>query len=220
MAGSAGVRNKPFQNPAVRVIRAWRSLHDYSEAGGTPKILPIRGEPPSFHALTKLTVGDDLPPTLVLRDLQRVGAVKTVEKGYIQLIRTTYGNPAWDLNQVGQMGDELRDHLRAILQLLQQHQPPPLRRYVAQGGLHAESAAILEREIARGANVLFNGHQRALAHEAEASKNTAGQKHRLSATVIILREPLVQIAQTQTRPARKTDSPKRTAPAARKAKRR
>jgi hypothetical protein len=219
MAGSQGVRPKPFQNPAVRVMRAWRTSQDYTEAGGTPKILPIRGASPSFHALTNATLGESLRPSLILRDLQRVGAVKTVQKRQVQLIRTTYGNPAWDLNQVGQMGDELRDHIRALLQLLQQHQPVPLRRYIVHSGLHAESAAILEREISRGANVLFNGHQRALDHESEATKNTVGQKHRLSATVIILREPVVS-AQTKTRTARQTGSPNRAAATVRKTKKR
>jgi hypothetical protein len=199
MAGSQGVRTKPFQNFSVRVMRGWRSLPDYCEASGSPLILPVRGEPPSFHSLTKATIGEDLPPSLILQDLQRVGAVKAVAKGHVQLIRNIYGNGSWDVAQIAEMGEELRDHVRALVQLLQQRDPPPLRRFIVHPGLHGESAAILEREISRGANVLFNVHQRAIEQVSESTKNTPGQKHRLTASVVIMREPVPQEIQVKKR---------------------
>jgi hypothetical protein len=66
------VRNKPFQNASVRVMRAWQTLPDYCDSGGTPKILPARGSSPSFQSLIKASIGDDLSPRSILQDLQRV----------------------------------------------------------------------------------------------------------------------------------------------------
>jgi hypothetical protein len=182
-------RNKPYQHHTARVMRAWLCTAGYSEGQGIPKILPIRGDPPSFYALTKATLGDDLPPKLILQDLHRIGAVKTVPNKQVQLVRTTYGSAAWDQNQIQQVGDEISDHFRALLQLLQQRQPAPFHRYITQAGLGAENAAILARELARGAEVLMEGHRRALQHESRPSSGASGQKQRLSAGLIIFREP-------------------------------
>lgn len=181
--------DRPYQHHTARVMRAWQSCPGYFEGKGIPKILPIRGAPPSFYALTKATLGDDLPPKLILQDLHRIGAVKAIPHKQVQLIRTTYGNAAWDLNQVQQMGEELHDHFMALLQLLQQRQPAPFHSYIAQGGLSAESAAILTRELSRGAGLLMDGHQRALEHERRNSTSAPGQKQRMSVGWTIYREP-------------------------------
>ena len=209
MEALQAVRNKPFQNPSVRVMREWRLNPDYCETGGVPKILPIRGEPPSFQALIKSSIGDDLSPKTILRDLQRVAAVKKVGSSHVQLIRNTYGDASWEPAQITQMGEELRDHLRVMLQILQQRAPEPLHRYIVHEGLPVESAAILEREISGGATVLFNAHQRAVAHEADATRGLPGQKHRLSASIVILREPVVEETGPKRQPRNRQSSAKR-----------
>jgi len=170
-------------------MRAWQSHPGYFDGKGIPRILPIRGELPSFYALTKATLGDDLPPKIILQDLHRIGAVKSMANKRVQLVRTTYGSAAWDVEQVQQMGDEIGDHLRALLQLIQQRQPAPFRRYVSQVGLGAENAAILVRELSLGADVLMEGHKRALKHETNNPRSQSGQPHRMSSMILVFREP-------------------------------
>jgi len=182
-------RDKPFQHHTARVMRAWQSSAGYFEGKGIPKILPIRGDAPSFYALTKATLGDDLPPKLILKDLQRIGAIKAVPNKQVQLIRTTYGNANWDCKQVKQIGEEVSDHFRAILQLLKKQHPIPFRRYITRAGLGLENAGILARELTNRVDVAMDVHSRALEHETHNSKGIPGQKHRLSALTVILMEP-------------------------------
>ena len=66
------VRPKPFQNPGVKVMSAWLSSDEYLE-DGQPKIIPIRGKAPSFHALTIAAIGKDLRPSSVLKLLHERG---------------------------------------------------------------------------------------------------------------------------------------------------
>lgn len=210
---SSTERQPPFQHPTARVMRAWQSSPGYFEGKRIPKILPLRGEPPSFYALTKATIGDDLPPKLILKDLHRIGAVKSMPNKRVQLVRSTYGSAAWDAEQVQQMGAEVSDHVRALLQLLQQRQPAPFRRYITQAGLGAENAAILARELSHSAEVLMEGHKRALNHETNHSRQAPGQKHRLGALMLVYREPDPQgQPPVRLRSAPKTRARKSTAP--------
>jgi hypothetical protein len=57
--------------------------------------------------------------------------------------------------------------------------------------------------------VLFNAHQRAVAHEADATRGLPGQKHRLSASIVILREPVVEETGPKRQPRNRQSSAKR-----------
>lgn len=191
LADARAVRNKPFQHHTVRVMRAWLTTPDYVEADGTtPKVLPVRGKSPCFNSLVSLAIKSDLPPKLILRDLQRIGAIKTPAKGHVQLVRRTYGNPAWDADSIRGMGEALSVHLRACLQTLYRREPEPVLRYIARSDLPAGTAAIIARELGRGAKVLFNAQQRAADHEAARASGTSASKERLGAVLAVFTEPV------------------------------
>jgi hypothetical protein len=86
-------------------------------------------------------------------------------------------------------------------------------RYVC-ADLPPETAAILARELGRGANVLFNTHQRAIDHEVAATKGTGkgigASMQRLGALVMVLREPTAPSLPVKTRDRSRKPAVKRS----------
>lgn len=189
--GYLDARNKPFINKAARVLRIWCSDEMYLDGAGVPAVLPVLGPPPSFQALVKLSPGEDLSRT-ILKELLRVGAVRRVRRTHVQVIRRTYPRVAWDESSIASLGEEIRDHLRAFVLALQGRDPPVFRRYITQGTLDQEHAAILERDFSGHFNANINSLQRALLPGTDSTRTSRGPKNRLSATVLILREPDVE----------------------------
>jgi len=214
-SGYLDVRNKPFMNRAARVLRTWCSDTMYLDGAGVPAILPVMGPPPSFQALVKVSAGPELSRT-ILKELLRVGAVRRVRKNHIQVVRRTYSRVTWDDSLITSLGDEVRDHLRAFVLALQGRDPPVFRRFVAQGALAQEHAAILERDYSGHFNANIDSLSRALTQESESDPNSRGPRNRLSATVIMLREPDVETEPKPTR--RRAKRAKRATPARRAGK--
>lgn len=208
-SGYLDVRNKPFSNRAARVLGTWCSDPLYLDGAGAPAALPIRGTQPSFQALVKVSAGQELSRT-ILKELLRVGAVRRVDRNHVQVVRRTYPHVAWDESLIGAFGEEIRDHLRAFVLALQGRDPPVFRRYVAQGSLEQEPAAILERDFSALLNANINSLTRGLAQAVDSAKGGRGPKNRLSATVIMLREPDVEGKRDDRRPKAKRAKPAQT----------
>jgi len=185
------VRSKPFSNKAALVLRTWCSDQIYLDGAGVPAVLPLRGTPPSFQALVKASAGTELSRT-ILKELLRMGAVRRVRRNHVQVVRRTYPRVVWDEPLIASFGEEIRDHLRAFVLALQGRDPPVFRRYAAQGSLDQEHAAILERDYSGLFNANINSLSRALTQETDPNKANPGPKNRLSATVIMLREPDIE----------------------------
>lgn len=212
LAGSdyLDVRNKPFLNRAARVLRTWCSDEAYLDGAGVPAVLAVMGPPPSFQALVKVSAGPELSRT-ILKELLRVGAVRRVRRNHVQVVRRTYPRVTWEDSLIASLGEELRDHLRAFALALQGRDPPVFRRFVVQGSLGQEHAAILERDYSGHFDANINSLNHALTERSDTSRVSRGPKNRLSATVIMLREPDVEPELKPTRSHVKRVTPHRRA---------
>ncbi|HEY5623234.1 MAG TPA: DUF6502 family protein [Gammaproteobacteria bacterium] len=76
------------QDRISRVLAGWHQDPDYLNHVG-PLVLPLEGPAPSFEALIK-SYGGDVPAITILRELQRVGAVRVDDKKSVEVMRRNY----------------------------------------------------------------------------------------------------------------------------------
>jgi hypothetical protein len=180
---------KYLQNRAVRVLDAWCQEEAYLDRSGAPLILPIRGPAPSFQTLVRDHSGDALLGHPILKDLQRVGAVRRLPNKHVQLIRRSYARVTWTEAGILALGEEVRDLVQVLTHELQQRDPPQFHRYIENAQLDREHAGILERDFFGNGNSLFNSFHRALSHKTVSAPPDAKQVDRISASIFVRREP-------------------------------
>lgn len=74
---------------ATRLLSGWHQDPAFAAADGTPRELPVAGEGPSFEELAR-RFAPDVPPTSILKELKRVGAVAELPDGRLQATRRYY----------------------------------------------------------------------------------------------------------------------------------
>lgn len=74
---------------AARVVTGWIREPRFLDQEGEPRVLPIEGETPSFHALVKDFAGD-VPPRAVLDELLRAGTVERTDDERVRLLQRAY----------------------------------------------------------------------------------------------------------------------------------
>jgi len=76
-------------NRAARVIAGWRREREFLDSEGRPAPLPMSGETGSFASLVRGFSGD-MPARAVLDELERVGAVRQLDDGRVELVARAY----------------------------------------------------------------------------------------------------------------------------------
>ncbi|BBO71966.1 hypothetical protein DSCA_58960 [Desulfosarcina alkanivorans] len=76
-------------NRAARVIAAWRREPRYTDRSGTPLVLPLTGDGPSFAELVRQFSGD-LPYRAILDELVNTDAVEITDMHRVKLLRPAY----------------------------------------------------------------------------------------------------------------------------------
>ena len=98
---------------ATRVLSGWHQDADFVDPVGAPKTLPVEGDGVSFDALCR-RYGGDIPPSAMLKELQRVNAVTENTDGSLSAIRRYYMptqfDPQWLLN-AGSMFEDLGNNI-------------------------------------------------------------------------------------------------------------
>jgi hypothetical protein len=192
------VRDKPFKKPTAQVVRAWKSLDGYCDRDGSAKILPIRGPAPSFSALVRATLGQDLAPKQILQELRRQKAVENVAHRQVRLIRSTVGDES-DIGKLLGFGLEC-DVLRAQFELLRRGEPVPYFRHIVGTNLDPEQAAIFQTSLTKSTQATLNTMEKRLAEESNATKDPSAQTHRFGAALVIVRTPEIEQSGTATHP--------------------
>ncbi len=95
-------------NTATRLLTGWHLDGDYLDASGKPRVLPFSGHEPDFSELVR-KYGGDIAPVTMSRELQRVGAVRELEDGSLQVLKRFYMPLAIDSGAVLRGGSVLRD---------------------------------------------------------------------------------------------------------------
>lgn len=90
-------------NRAARVVSGWVRERRFTDENGTPRILPLEGDSPSFAELVKEFSGD-APARAVLDELVRVGAVELHEDGRVRLIGRSYVPRTGEIDKIAILG--------------------------------------------------------------------------------------------------------------------
>ena len=84
------------QTPLEEIMHRWHAEPEYLDQSGRPRPLPFAGEEKSFTSLVK-RFGGDIPPGAMRTELKRVGAVRELQDGNLEVLsRTIYAKGAED----------------------------------------------------------------------------------------------------------------------------
>ncbi len=101
---------------ASEVFAHWRTQPPYRGADGEPVMLPRQGAAPSFETLAQ-AVTRDVHPRSLLDELVRLGLARWDEsKDTVNLQRQTFVARGDQVRQLGYLGDNVGDHLRAAVE--------------------------------------------------------------------------------------------------------
>jgi len=95
-------------NHATRVLTGWYTDDEYVDADGNPRALNAEGSDVSFEALSRRYVGD-VPPSTMLKELKKVGAVVEDDDGQVVAKMRTYMPRQFDAAQILSSGSVLQD---------------------------------------------------------------------------------------------------------------
>jgi hypothetical protein len=99
-------------NRAARVLTGWIRDPDFHAADGTPRALPIEGEP-GFNGLVRRHSGD-MPTRAVLDELLRVGAVQQRPDGLYEPVARAYVPQQGTLEKLNILGSDVADLIDTI----------------------------------------------------------------------------------------------------------
>ena len=98
------------------VFAHWRTQPPYRGADGEPRTLPRLGAAPSFETLAQ-SVTRDVHPRSLLDELVRLGLARWNEaQDTVSLLRQTFVARGDQVRQLGYLGDNVGDHLRAAVE--------------------------------------------------------------------------------------------------------
>jgi len=104
---------------ATRLLSGWHQDAAFIDSDGQPLVLPVSGDGVSFEALARRHA-PDVPPSAMLKELQRVEAVERLADGRVRVLRRYYQpsplDPQWILNAgsvLADLGTNLNHNLAA-----------------------------------------------------------------------------------------------------------
>jgi hypothetical protein len=189
-ADHTGTPNPSKRPPhALRVLQAWKTDTDFIDELDQPKVLPLRGRVISFHALVKRQ-GHGLRPTAILRELERIKAVRLTKENRVELLnRPDVDNArrAQLIKDLGEFGCEFLESL--VYTALHPDLPRYHRRAV--GIVKINEVGTLVRDISASASVWATGFQDTMTHQDNAviPGPTAQKATRLSGHFFISERP-------------------------------
>lgn len=113
-SGAELAADKDYQrNRLARVLSGWFESPEYTDSDGRPLVLAIDGPAPSFAELVR-TYSGDIYPKIILDELHRVGAVRTLKDGSVRAIARRYTLGGADPAALKHLGIAARDLLGAL----------------------------------------------------------------------------------------------------------
>ena len=99
-------------NQASRVLSGWFQDPDFLDASGKPRLLPIEGEL-GFAGLLK-RYAPDIPPTAMVKELKKVGAVRETARGKLRALARYFMPASLDLDGLVRSGSVLQDFAATV----------------------------------------------------------------------------------------------------------
>jgi hypothetical protein len=184
--------NEVGQHRAERVLNAWCQDPEFQEDGQPARLL-IRGGKFSFSGLVRKHSPDPRPRT-ILRELERVRAVRRDPDGTVQVLRRTYAPQTFSPDGLKNLGQEGRDHLETLIHNLRHPNRPLYQRRVINGNLTQNQAAIIMRFIALQADAVMDTVDSSLndppMDRSVGPKGDNAGNVRLGAGFHLIREPI------------------------------
>lgn len=161
-------------NRAARVVAGWVRDRDFSDPRGRPARLPIDGNP-GFGLLVKRYSGD-VPARAVLDELLRVGTVRRLDDGRVELLSRAYVPRTSDLDKIAILGTDVADLITTIdHNLLYGETDPFFQRKVMYDNLPAEAIAEFRQLSADQAQQLMELLDEWLSrHDRDVNPRVAG----------------------------------------------
>lgn len=162
-------------NRAARVVSGWVRDRRYQDGRGQPASLPLEGERRSFAELVRRYSGD-MPARAVLDELLRVGAVRQLRDGRVQLVTRAYVPATGEREKLGILGTDVASLIATIDHNLTR--PPEealFQRKVAYDNLGHEALPRIRSEAARKAQKLLEDLDRMMArHDRDVNPAAGG----------------------------------------------
>jgi Family of unknown function (DUF6502) len=175
---------------AERVLSAWCHDPEFRDERGNPARLPLRGERRSFGALVRKHSGDPRVRTL-LRELERVKAVRRATDGKLEVVRRSYAPLTLSPAGIEEIGQEACDHLRTLIHNLRHPAQRLYQRRVQNINLTPSQAAILLRYLTLQADAALTALEGELNDPSPDRSDLRKQPPvRLGIGVYLFQEPL------------------------------
>ena len=131
---------------ATRVLSGWFQDPEFTDADGEPRDLDAKDEQTGFPALVRRYSGD-MPTSAMLAELERVNAVKRVDKSKIHLLSRSYLPDTGDPEGIRMLGSAVHDLLATIDHNLSRNEGerPLFQRVVFNNQVDAKMAPLFRR---------------------------------------------------------------------------
>lgn len=162
-------------NRAARVISGWVRDRRYRDKRGKPASLPLEGGQRSFADVVKRYSGD-MPARAVLDELLRVGAVRELRDGRIQLVSRAYIPRTGEEDKLGILGTDVAALISTIDHNLT-HPPEDalFQLKVSYDNLTSEDLPRLRRNASKKAHGLLEELDRIWSrHDRDVNPNVHG----------------------------------------------
>jgi hypothetical protein len=161
-------------NRAARVVAGWVRDGYFADEYGNPARLPIDGNP-GFGLLVRRYSGD-VPARAVLDELLRVGAVRRLADGRVELLSRAYVPRSSDLDKIAILGTDVADLIATIDHNLQEGEwNPSFQRKVMYDNLPEEAMAEFRHFSTEQAQQLMERLDRWLSlHDRDANPHVRG----------------------------------------------
>ncbi len=181
-------------NRAARVIAAWRRESAFLGADGKPAPLPMAGSSASFSELVKKFSGD-VPARAILDELVRIGAVKQLADGGVELLTRAYIPKSSEAGKLHILGTDVAHLIATIDHNLKPGPAGPLfQRKVAYDNLPDEILPQFRKLSAKKAQKLLENLDRFLAnHDRDVTPTAEGAgRNRAGLGIYYFEEPYSQ----------------------------
>jgi Family of unknown function (DUF6502) len=178
-------------NRAARVLTGWARDADFHDASGAPAALdPNEGEA-SFAALVRRYSGD-MPVRAVLDETLRVGAVRRLDDGRLELVTAAYVPQSGTAEKLGILGADVADLIQTIDHNLQHGASDPrYQRKVMWRKYPASAVPAFRRLSAAQSQALLEKFDRWLSeHAAHDLPDDSAQLVRLGVGIYYFEEPM------------------------------
>ncbi len=196
------------QPQTLRILTGWKTDPKFCDRSGSPNILPLRG-PVSFSALVKRH-GSGLRARSILKELERIKAVKLTKEGQVELFDRADVDAARKTQMIRDLGEFGRGFLETLTHNVLNAQTPRYHRRIV--GLHVKNEEIprLTRDASSQAGVWALALQDAMTDNSVTVKPgpSAQRATRLSGHFFLSERPSVVRAQATPRPKQRASSQK------------